>query len=76
MSIVSVTHLNKVFEREGLQPTTALADINLDIEEKEFVCLVGPSGCGKTTLLRIIAGLEKPTSSEARLDDAPIAGPD
>ena len=53
MSIVSVTHLDKVFEREGLAPTVALADINLEIEEKEFICLVGPSGCGKTTLLRL-----------------------
>ena len=76
MSIVSVTHLDKVFEREGLAPTVALADINLEIEEKEFICLVGPSGCGKTTLLRIIAGLEKPTSGDVRLDGVPIAGPD
>jgi len=76
MSIVSITHLNKVFEREGQPPTVALADINLEIDEKEFICLVGPSGCGKTTLLRIIAGLEKPTSGDVRLDDMPIAGPD
>ena len=76
MSIVSVTHLDKVFEREGLAPTVALADINLEIDEKEFICLVGPSGCGKTTLLRILAGLEKPTSGDVRLDDMPIAGPD
>ncbi len=76
MSIVSVTHLNKVFEREGQPPTVALADINLEIDEKEFICLVGPSGCGKTTLLRILAGLEKPTSGDVRLDDMPIAGPD
>ncbi|HDQ07638.1 MAG TPA: ABC transporter ATP-binding protein [Methanoculleus sp.] len=76
MSIVSVAHLNKVFEREGQPPTVALADINLEIDEKEFICLVGPSGCGKTTLLRILAGLEKPTSGDVRLDDMPIAGPD
>ena len=41
---------------------TALSHINLDIAKGEFVCFLGPSGCGKTTLLRIIAGLETPTT--------------
>ncbi|MEK3889919.1 putative 2-aminoethylphosphonate ABC transporter ATP-binding protein [Bacillus sp. FSL K6-3431] len=41
---------------------TALKDISIDIQKNEFVCLLGPSGCGKTTLLRLIAGLEEPTS--------------
>ena len=41
---------------------TALSNIDLDIAKGEFVCFLGPSGCGKTTLLRIIAGLEVPTS--------------
>jgi iron(III) transport system ATP-binding protein len=40
----------------------ALQDINLDVQEGEFVCLLGPSGCGKTTLLRIVAGLEEPNA--------------
>jgi NitT/TauT family transport system ATP-binding protein len=39
-------------------------NINLKIRENEFICLVGPSGCGKTTLLKIIAGFEKPTSGK------------
>lgn len=43
---------------------TALDDINLDVREGEFCCIVGPTGCGKTTLLRIIAGLERPTEGE------------
>jgi NitT/TauT family transport system ATP-binding protein len=42
-------------------PVHALSNINLDINEGEFVSLIGPSGCGKTTLLRVIADLEKPT---------------
>ncbi|AFM01355.1 ABC-type nitrate/sulfonate/bicarbonate transport system, ATPase component [Desulfitobacterium dehalogenans ATCC 51507] len=41
---------------------TALADIYMTVAKGEFVCLVGPSGCGKTTLLRLIAGLERPTA--------------
>ena len=43
-------------------PVHALSNINLDINEGEFVSLIGPSGCGKTTLLRVIADLEKPTA--------------
>jgi ABC-type Fe3+/spermidine/putrescine transport system ATPase subunit len=53
VSILQVTHLSKTF---GDKPV--LADVSLDIEAHEIVCLLGPSGCGKTTLLRLIAGLE------------------
>ena len=43
---------------------TALNDVSVDIKKGEFLCILGPSGCGKTTLLRIIAGLEKPTGGK------------
>ena len=46
----------------------AVRGIDLDIAEGEFIALMGPSGCGKTTTLRMIAGLEEPTSGEVRLD--------
>src|SRR4051794_5139013 len=42
--------------------TVALRDVNLDIQEHEFLSLLGPSGCGKSTLLRLIAGLGEPSS--------------
>ena len=43
---------------------TAVADVNFDIGDGEFVCLLGPSGCGKTTSLRMMAGLETPSSGQ------------
>ncbi len=48
---------------------TAVEDVNLRVEESEFVTLLGPSGCGKSTLLNMIAGLEVVTSGEVRIND-------
>ena len=50
-----------------------LDGVTFQAGEGEFVCLLGPNGCGKTTLLRIIGGLEAPTSGEVRLDGRPVA---
>lgn len=55
---------------------TALEPINLAVPAGEFVCLLGPSGCGKSTLLNIIAGLDQPTTGEARVDGKAINGTD
>ena len=48
---------------------TAVSEVNLEIEDREFVVLVGPSGCGKTTTLRMIAGLEEITAGEIYIKD-------
>ena len=50
----------------------AARDINLHLPHGQFVCFLGPSGCGKTTLLRLVAGLEKPSKGRILLDDEDI----
>jgi len=72
---VAIENVNRVFEREDTEPTIALENINIEIKEKEFICLVGPSGCGKTTILRIIAGLEQVSSGAVRLNNDVITAP-
>jgi NitT/TauT family transport system ATP-binding protein len=57
------------------QGSPVLADINLRVEEGEFLCLLGPSGCGKTTLLRLLAGLELPGAGGIFHNGTPIQGP-
>jgi NitT/TauT family transport system ATP-binding protein len=54
------------------QDTTALHEIDLQINAGEFICVVGPSGCGKSTLLNLVAGLDKPTGGILTLDGARI----
>ena len=52
----------------------AVNGVSLDIEEGQFYSLLGPSGCGKTTLLRLIAGFEKPTSGQVFIDNTSMEG--
>ena len=61
---IEVNNASKSFKSNNKDVLTVLKDINLKIDDGELICLVGPSGCGKTTLLRLIAGLENPTSGE------------
>jgi NitT/TauT family transport system ATP-binding protein len=59
--VIDIDNLSLTFETND-GPVHALSDIDLKIEEGDFVSFIGPSGCGKTTLLRVIADLERPTA--------------
>lgn len=69
-----IRNLNKTY-RVRADEVAALHNINLAIEEGEFISIVGSSGCGKSTLLRIIAGLENGYDGSVKLGDRRIAGP-
>jgi len=68
-------HLGVVYDRDG-ESLPVLVDINLDVDDGEFVCLVGPSGCGKSTLLNAMAGFLSPTSGSVSIDGEMVTGPD
>ncbi len=64
------------FQRKGEPAVHVLEDINLDVRDGEFVCLVGPSGCGKSTLLNIAGGFFPATRGEVLVDGDPVVAPD
>lgn len=64
MSSITLTNIHKAYGKDIIIP-----DLNLKIEDGSFTVLVGPSGCGKSTTLRMIAGLEKPTSGDICIDE-------
>lgn len=70
-----LNNISKSFARTDTNKiTTALSNINLKIEDGEFISIVGPSGCGKSTILRLIAGLIIPTTGEITLNDTLVEG--
>jgi NitT/TauT family transport system ATP-binding protein len=72
--VMHVDQLSKVFPT----PTgtvTALDKIDFAVHRREFISVIGPSGCGKSTLIRILAGLETPSSGDVMLDGKPVTGP-
>jgi len=73
-AVLDIDHLGKVFASNKGQ-VSALCDVSFTVRRKEFVSVIGPSGCGKSTLIKILAGLESPSSGQVRLDGARVEGP-
>ena len=71
---LSIQNVNKSFTVDG-QKVDVLKDINLEVQEGEFIAIVGHSGCGESTLLKIIAGLEKNDTGLVTVDGKEVNGP-
>jgi ABC-type nitrate/sulfonate/bicarbonate transport system ATPase subunit len=72
---LDVDHVSMAFERDGKR-TEVLNNIDLEVGDGEFVCLLGPSGCGKSTLLNAMGGFLSPTSGEIKVDGEVVRKPD
>ncbi|MCF6408976.1 ABC transporter ATP-binding protein [Pseudalkalibacillus salsuginis] len=70
MKTLQLKNVNKAYGK-----LTVLENLSLEVEKGEFVAIVGPSGCGKSTALRMLAGLEQPTTGEVSADGTVIKGP-
>ena len=67
MSKIVLSHIDKFYGENHV-----LKDVNLTIEDGDFMTLLGPSGCGKTTTLRVVSGLEKPQGGTMTMDERTI----
>ena len=67
MSKIELKHIDKFYGKNHI-----LKDVNLTIEDGDFMTLLGPSGCGKTTTLRVVSGLEKPQNGTIHMDGKEI----
>ena len=74
MAFLTVDHVDKEFRAKTNHAFFALSDVQLTCVEGEFLAIVGPTGCGKTTLLRLIAGLEKPDRGTITVANKNIEG--
>jgi putative spermidine/putrescine transport system ATP-binding protein len=68
MAFLEINNVSKIFGKD----TAAVSDFNLQVERGELVSFLGPSGCGKTTTLRVVAGFERPTTGQVRINNEDI----
>ena len=73
--IIEAREVSRVYRDTNGNPLYALDRVNLSVRRGEFISLIGPSGCGKTTLLRLMAGLDRPQSGEVLMEGAEIREP-
>jgi ABC-type nitrate/sulfonate/bicarbonate transport system ATPase subunit len=74
---IKLDSLKKIFRGTSRShcDLVAVTDLSIEIPDREFAVILGPSGCGKTTILRLIAGLETPTSGKILIDGIEVEGP-
>lgn len=73
MSIIEVKQLKKIYNRYSPYPKTALKDLNLDVEQNEFICIMGSSGSGKTTLINVLSTIDDATYGTILIDGENVA---
>jgi len=73
--VLEVRDLHKRFHAQDGSEIDALSGVSFDVHRREFLCVIGPSGCGKSTLVRMLAGLDSPTSGHILVDGKEPHGP-
>ena len=73
--LLSIQAVSRTFVSPKGQVTQALLPVDFEVAENDFVTILGPSGCGKSTMLRIVAGLDYPSSGRVLLGGSPVEGP-
>lgn len=72
---IKINNVSKTYKNNENVAFKSLENVNLTIEEGEFICLLGPSGCGKSTLLNLMAGFDKPSLGEIFINDSQVKEP-
>jgi len=73
--MIAISGLQRIYRTADGGSVTALADTSLAVKDGEFICIVGPSGCDKSTLLRLLAGLDRPDQGHIQLNGHTVANP-